>query len=167
MGPDGGSHLLFSFCSSLCFQFLLPVIQISLICLCVGGDPRGIKVAVVNNETSATSYSKSLLSFLDNSSVHQVGIPASAASAFMFDSILSTNETVGKRNSFIFKPTTLRCSVKFFCDYNFMQMGVKVLVHAHPQVPLSYKDAFEGIHNGEYWGVIGFSSNFTSYLTKR
>uniref|UniRef100_A0AAQ5YPJ2 ABC transporter domain-containing protein n=1 Tax=Amphiprion ocellaris TaxID=80972 RepID=A0AAQ5YPJ2_AMPOC len=90
---------------SLCFQFLLPVIQISLICLCVGGDPKGIHVAVVNNETSPSSFSQSLLSFLDNSSVHQV--------------------------------------------------------------PLSHKDAFEGIYNGEYWGVIGFGKNFTSYLTKR
>lgn len=90
---------------SLCFQFLLPVIQISLICLCVGGDPKGIQVAVVNNETSSSSYSQSLLSFLDNSSVHQV--------------------------------------------------------------PLSHKEAFDGIYNGEYWGIIGFGKNFTSYLTKR
>uniref|UniRef100_A0A8C4FB36 ATP-binding cassette, sub-family H, member 1 n=1 Tax=Dicentrarchus labrax TaxID=13489 RepID=A0A8C4FB36_DICLA len=90
---------------SLCFQFLLPVIQVSLICLCVGGDPKGIQVAVVNNETSPSAYSRSLLSFLDNSSVQQV--------------------------------------------------------------PLSHKDAFDGIYNGEYWGVIGFGENFTSYLTKR
>lgn len=60
--------------SSLCFQFLLPVIQISLICLCVGGDPRGIQVAVVNNETAPSAYSQSLLSLLDNSSVQQVFI---------------------------------------------------------------------------------------------
>uniref|UniRef100_A0A8C6Q110 ATP-binding cassette, sub-family H, member 1 n=1 Tax=Nothobranchius furzeri TaxID=105023 RepID=A0A8C6Q110_NOTFU len=57
---------------SLCFQFLLPVIQISLICLCVGGEPKGIQVAVVNNDTSPSSYSTLLLTFLDNSSVHQV-----------------------------------------------------------------------------------------------
>uniref|UniRef100_A0A3B3HT82 ATP-binding cassette, sub-family H, member 1 n=1 Tax=Oryzias latipes TaxID=8090 RepID=A0A3B3HT82_ORYLA len=91
--------------SSLCFQFLLPVIQVSLICLCVGGDPRGIQVAVVNNETSSSSYSYSLLSFLDNSSINQV--------------------------------------------------------------PLSQKDAFEGVYDGNYWGVVGFGENFTSYLTKR
>ncbi|KAM6956438.1 LOW QUALITY PROTEIN: ABC transporter G family member 23 [Aplochiton taeniatus] len=90
---------------SLCFQFLLPVIQISLMCLCIGGDPKGIRVAVVNNETSASSFSKSLLSFLDNSSVEQVN--------------------------------------------------------------LSHAEAFTGIYNGEYWGVIGFGENFTSYLTKR
>ncbi|KAM3863335.1 ABC transporter G family member 23 [Diretmus argenteus] len=90
---------------SLCFQFLLPVIQISLMCLCIGGDPKGIQVAVVNNETSPSSYSNSLLSFLDNSSVEQV--------------------------------------------------------------PLSHAEAFTGIYNGEYWGVIGFGKNFTSYLTKR
>ncbi|XP_061647143.1 ABC transporter G family member 23 isoform X5 [Phyllopteryx taeniolatus] len=65
---------------SLCFQFLLPVIQMSLICLCVGGDPKGIRVAVVNNETSAIAFSPSLLSFLDNSSVEQVSL--SHAEAF-------------------------------------------------------------------------------------
>ncbi|KAJ3610000.1 hypothetical protein NHX12_022094 [Muraenolepis orangiensis] len=90
---------------SLCFQFLLPVIQISLMCLCVGGDPKGIQVAVVNNETSSSAYSKSLLAFLDNSSIEQV--------------------------------------------------------------PRSHADAFTGIYNGDYWGVIGFGENFTSYLTKR
>ncbi|XP_041921818.1 ABC transporter G family member 23 isoform X2 [Alosa sapidissima] len=90
---------------SLCFQFLLPVIQISLMCLCIGGDPKGIQVAVVNNETSTHSFSRSLLSFLDNSSIIQVN--------------------------------------------------------------LSHAEAFAGIHNGEYWGVIEFSKNFTSYLTKR
>ncbi|KAL0169989.1 hypothetical protein M9458_034585, partial [Cirrhinus mrigala] len=56
---------------SLCFQFLLPVIQICLMCLCIGGDPKGIDVAVVNNETSPSAYSRSLLSFLDNTSVNQ------------------------------------------------------------------------------------------------
>ncbi|XP_061601555.1 ABC transporter G family member 23 isoform X2 [Cololabis saira] len=90
---------------SLCFQFLLPVIQISLICLCVGGDPRGIQVAVVNNETSPSSYSKALLAILDNSSIMQV--------------------------------------------------------------PLSHDKAFEGVYKGDYWGVLGFGENFTSYLNKR
>uniref|UniRef100_A0A1A8LJY3 ATP-binding cassette, sub-family H, member 1 n=3 Tax=Nothobranchius TaxID=28779 RepID=A0A1A8LJY3_9TELE len=64
---------------SLCFQFLLPVIQISLICLCVGGEPKGIQVAVVNNDTSPSSYSTLLLTFLDNSSVHQVPLPHNEA----------------------------------------------------------------------------------------
>ncbi|KAG1971887.1 ABC transporter G family [Pimephales promelas] len=90
---------------SLCFQFLLPVIQICLMCLCIGGDPKGIDVAVVNNETSPSAYSTTLLSFLDNTSVHQV--------------------------------------------------------------KLSHSEAFAGIHNGEYWAVIEFGENFTSYLTKR
>ncbi|XP_046712273.1 ABC transporter G family member 23 isoform X2 [Silurus meridionalis] len=90
---------------SLCFQFVLPVIQISLMCLCIGGDPKDIQVAVVNNETSSSSYSRTLLAFLDNTSIHQVS--------------------------------------------------------------LSHTAAFEGIHNGEYWGVIEFGENFTSYLTRR
>ncbi|XP_036402793.1 ABC transporter G family member 23 isoform X1 [Megalops cyprinoides] len=89
----------------LCFQFLLPVIQISLMCLCIGGDPRGIQVAVVNNETSETSLSRSLLSFLDNSSVEQVVLP--------------------------------------------------------------HSEAFAGIRDGQYWGVLEFGKNFSSYLMKR
>ncbi|XP_077585935.1 ABC transporter G family member 20 [Stigmatopora nigra] len=90
---------------SLCFQFLLPVIQMSLICLCVGRDPKGIQVAVVNNETSPLAFSQSLLSFLDNSSVEQVN--------------------------------------------------------------LSHVEAFKGVYEGKYWGVIGFSANFSSGLFKR
>ena len=35
------------------------------------------------------------------------------------------------------------------------------------QVNLSHAEAFAGAHNGEYWGVIEFGKNFTSYLTKR
>ncbi|XP_061546593.1 ABC transporter G family member 23 isoform X2 [Phycodurus eques] len=90
---------------SLCFQFLLPVIQMSLICLCVGGDPKGIQVAVVNNETSTIAFSPSLLSFLDNSSVEQVS--------------------------------------------------------------LSHAEAFQGISDGKYWAVIGFSKNFSTCLINR
>ncbi|XP_048864496.1 ABC transporter G family member 23 isoform X2 [Brienomyrus brachyistius] len=89
----------------LCFQFLLPVIQISLMCLCIGGDPRGIPVAVVNNETSGDFYSRTLLSFLDNSSIQQV--------------------------------------------------------------ELSHAEAFAGVNDGQYWAVIGFGKNFSSYLMKR
>uniref|UniRef100_A0A4W4EJH8 ABC transporter domain-containing protein n=1 Tax=Electrophorus electricus TaxID=8005 RepID=A0A4W4EJH8_ELEEL len=90
---------------SLCFQFLLPMIQICLMCLCIGGEPRGIEVAVVNNESSSSSFSRTLLSLLDNASVHQVS--------------------------------------------------------------LSHSQAMEGIRNGEYWGVLEFGQNFTSFLTKR
>ncbi|XP_062863493.1 ABC transporter G family member 23 isoform X2 [Trichomycterus rosablanca] len=90
---------------SLCFQFLLPVIQICLMCLCIGGDPQGIEVAVVNNESGSSSYSHLFLSFLDNTSVHQVN--------------------------------------------------------------LSHSEAFDGVQNGKYWGIIEFGENFTSYLTKR
>ncbi|XP_066552785.1 ABC transporter G family member 20 [Amia ocellicauda] len=89
----------------LCFQFLLPVIQISLMCLCIGGEAQGIQVAVVNNETGNSSLSHSLLSFLDNKSVEQVLV--------------------------------------------------------------SQSEAFAGVRDGKYWGVIGFGKNFSSDLTKR
>ncbi|XP_051936132.1 ABC transporter G family member 20 isoform X2 [Hippocampus zosterae] len=90
---------------SLCFQFLLPVIQMSLICLCVGGDPKGIQVAVVNNDTSPLAFGHSLLSFLDNNSVEQVS--------------------------------------------------------------LSHAEAFEGIYDGKYWGIIGFRKDFSRSLMNR
>ena len=38
---------------------------------------------------------------------------------------------------------------------------------SEPQVPLSHADAFTGIYNGEYWGVLGFGQNFSSYMTSR
>ncbi|CAF1177903.1 unnamed protein product, partial [Didymodactylos carnosus] len=37
----------------LIFQFLIPVIQISLFCLCIGRDPQRIPVALVNDESFA------------------------------------------------------------------------------------------------------------------
>jgi hypothetical protein len=44
------------------FEFLIPVIQISLFCLCIGREPYGLPVGIVNNETITNSiYNKSLL----------------------------------------------------------------------------------------------------------
>ncbi|XP_043911530.1 ABC transporter G family member 23-like isoform X2 [Protopterus annectens] len=63
----------------LCFQFLLPVIQIALICLCIGGDPKHLPVAVVNNETGNFSLSHRFLQHLDNKSIHQVHLNQAAA----------------------------------------------------------------------------------------
>ncbi|XP_041108905.1 ABC transporter G family member 20 isoform X1 [Polyodon spathula] len=70
---------------SLCFQFLLPVIQVSLMCLCIGGEPKEIQMAVVNNETEGLFFSQSLLWHLDNSSVHQVFVNQSKAIAGVKD----------------------------------------------------------------------------------
>lgn len=39
----------------LMFEFLLPVVQITLFCLCIGGDPRHLRMGVVNNETCSES----------------------------------------------------------------------------------------------------------------
>lgn len=35
----------------LAFQYILPVVQIILFCICIGGDPFDIKVAIVNEES--------------------------------------------------------------------------------------------------------------------
>jgi hypothetical protein len=35
----------------LLFQFLIPVIQMALFCLCIGRQPYNLKFGIVNNET--------------------------------------------------------------------------------------------------------------------
>lgn len=37
------------------FIFALPVMQVILFCLAIGGDPKGLKLAVVNHETNYTN----------------------------------------------------------------------------------------------------------------
>lgn len=34
----------------MCFLLLLPVVQCFLFCLCIGRDPHGLKIAIVNEE---------------------------------------------------------------------------------------------------------------------
>lgn len=39
----------------LLFQFLIPVVQLSLFCLCIGREPFDLEFGVVNNETNFNS----------------------------------------------------------------------------------------------------------------
>ena len=50
----------------LCFQFLLPSIEVILFCICIGQDPFGIPVAVFNEEPHS-SYGNLFLQSIDNS----------------------------------------------------------------------------------------------------
>ncbi|VEN63020.1 unnamed protein product, partial [Callosobruchus maculatus] len=36
------------------FLFVLPVLQVLLFCVCIGGDPRDLKLSIVNEETNYT-----------------------------------------------------------------------------------------------------------------
>lgn len=59
------------------FEFLLPVVQITLFCLCIGGDPRHLRMGVVNNETCSESngtlcFSDLFLKNLDSKLIVQV-----------------------------------------------------------------------------------------------
>ncbi len=46
----------------LLFQFLIPVIQMALFCLCIGKQPNDLKFGIVNNETIQKSgYNASTL----------------------------------------------------------------------------------------------------------
>lgn len=54
----------------LMFQFLLPPLQITLFCLCIGGEPRDLPMAVVNNETCSDVFFCGSARFLDNLNSH-------------------------------------------------------------------------------------------------
>ncbi|XP_043552641.1 ABC transporter G family member 20 [Chiloscyllium plagiosum] len=58
----------------LAFQFLLPVLQISLICLCIGHTPEKLPVAVVNNDTGRPSLSQTFLLQFDNETIVQINV---------------------------------------------------------------------------------------------
>lgn len=55
----------------LIFQFMLPAIQVILFCLCIGGEPFDVPVAVVNDEVDARS-SKQFLDGLNSKVIRQV-----------------------------------------------------------------------------------------------
>ncbi|XP_072363224.1 ABC transporter G family member 23 [Scyliorhinus torazame] len=61
------------------FQFLLPVIQISLLCLCIGGPPENLPVAVVNNDTGQPAMSQTFLSHFDSNTITQIHLNQSDA----------------------------------------------------------------------------------------
>lgn len=52
----------------LFFQFLIPVIQISLTCLCVGHEPYNLNFGIVNNESNKTSNNHGSLLFINQMS---------------------------------------------------------------------------------------------------
>ena len=55
----------------LIFQFMLPAIQVILFCLCIGGEPFDVPVAVVNDELDPRS-SKQFLEGLSSRVIRQV-----------------------------------------------------------------------------------------------
>ena len=56
------------------FQFMLPVVQITLFCVCIGADPFHLHVAVINNDTGLLGYNmgQKFLDSLDDYTVYQV-----------------------------------------------------------------------------------------------
>ncbi|XP_072049228.1 ABC transporter G family member 20-like [Amphiura filiformis] len=58
------------------FQFLIPAIQVILFCLCIGGDPKNLKVAVVNEDTGFLfqKFGEQFLADVDPKVIHQVPI---------------------------------------------------------------------------------------------
>ena len=56
------------------FQFMLPVVQITLFCVCIGADPFHLHVAVINNDTGLLGYNmgQKFLDALDDYTVYQV-----------------------------------------------------------------------------------------------
>ncbi|KAG9510520.1 ABC transporter G family member 23, partial [Fragariocoptes setiger] len=58
----------------LIFEFLLPAVQVVLFCLCIGGDPFDVPLAVVNDET-IPQLSRLFLDSIDKSTIRQVPYP--------------------------------------------------------------------------------------------
>ena len=46
------------------FEFLIPILQISLFCTCTGREPYNLPIAVVNNETMLNSTYNGSMIFL-------------------------------------------------------------------------------------------------------
>ncbi len=51
-------------CRFLCIEFLIPIIQISLFCLCIGRQPYDLNIGVVNNETIYNSTFNASLQYI-------------------------------------------------------------------------------------------------------
>uniref|UniRef100_A0A1I8GJ08 ABC transporter G family member 20 n=1 Tax=Macrostomum lignano TaxID=282301 RepID=A0A1I8GJ08_9PLAT len=58
----------------LLFQFSLPVLQIVLFCLCVGPEPRDLRLAIVNDDVSG-NYSREFIESLDGNKLGKVIFP--------------------------------------------------------------------------------------------
>uniref|UniRef100_A0A1I8JCW0 RND transporter, hydrophobe/amphiphile efflux-1/heavy metal efflux family, permease protein n=1 Tax=Macrostomum lignano TaxID=282301 RepID=A0A1I8JCW0_9PLAT len=58
----------------LLFQFSLPVLQIVLFCLCVGPEPRDLRLAIVNDDVSG-NYSREFIESLDGKKLGKVIFP--------------------------------------------------------------------------------------------
>ena len=67
---------IFLYCSPysvVAFQFLIPAVQVILFCLCIGGEPKNLNVAVVNYEKpNLFNYSYKFLDDVSTSVIHQV-----------------------------------------------------------------------------------------------
>ncbi|XP_052805290.1 ABC transporter G family member 20-like [Mya arenaria] len=62
-------HLLRRRIGFLLFQFMLPLVEIVLFCLCIGNDPFGLHLSIVNEDTGPLGAA--FLSHLDNHSIVQ------------------------------------------------------------------------------------------------
>ena len=110
----------------LVFQFLIPVIQISLFCLCIGREPYNLKFGIVNNETiyNQTNRNGSLM-FIDELSNHtfdKVYLNWSEAYAMtkrgeLWGFIdLSANFTQATQNKFTFFTSSNDTNVNLYLD---------------------------------------------------
>jgi len=50
----------------LMFQFVIPIIQMALFCLCIGREPHDLKFGIVNNETIFNSQDNASLLYVNS-----------------------------------------------------------------------------------------------------
>lgn len=121
------------------FIFALPVMQVILFCLAIGRDPTGLKVAVANMEMNGT-VSKTNTSIL-----------------IIVIKLLSIQQT--------------ECHYEKGCHLDKQSLSCRYLDHLNDSIEKEYYSspelAIQAVKDGNAWGAIYFTENFTDALVAR
>lgn len=123
------------------FIFALPVMQVILFCLAIGRDPTGLKVAVANMEMNGTASLPNLIY------VHT-----------LYNII------------FIYYKQT-ECHYEKGCHLDKKSLSCRYLDHLNDSIEKEYyaspELAIQAVKDGNAWGAIYFTDNFTDALVAR
>lgn len=124
----------------LIFQFIIPTVQVSLFCLAIGRDPKGMTLAVVNDEIDGQSCST-------------------------WSTECITDDPYGwkKGISSLFGDVPEENNKNFSCRY-LSHLDTEVIK------PVYYSDftkAYDSVASSQHWGMIHFRNNFTASMVDR
>ncbi|KAJ8034677.1 ABC transporter G family member 20 [Holothuria leucospilota] len=134
---------------ALAFQFLIPAIEICLFCLCVGVDPKNLRIAVVNEDVTLfrnESLSNRYLSYLNNVTIIQV--PADNYSVALENAqngdywgVMHFKESYSKDLSRRFLPFVLNATLEGSkIDVRLDESNVQIAVSLQQEMLNSYED---------------------------